>query len=58
VPTLVINGHYDEAQDVCVEPFVKKIKGARWEKFMESSHLCHIEERERYMQVVGDFLST
>lgn len=27
VSTLVINGHYDEAQDVCVEPFAKKNQG-------------------------------
>lgn len=57
VPTLIISGKYDEAQDVCVEPFARKIKGAEWVKFEESSHLCHVEERERYMQVVGDFLT-
>jgi L-proline amide hydrolase len=57
-PTLVINGRFDEATVACVQPFVDLIPGARWEVFEESSHLPHVEEEQRYLQVVGDFLDT
>jgi len=57
-PTLVINGRFDEATPACVQPFVDLIPGARWEVFEESSHLPHVEEEPRYLQVVGDFLDT
>jgi L-proline amide hydrolase len=32
------------------------IRGSEWVCFEESSHMPHVEERERYMQVVGEFL--
>ena len=32
-------------------------RGAEWVLFEESSHMPHLEERERYMQVVGDWLA-
>lgn len=55
-PTLILNGQYDEAQDVCVLPFFQRIPKAKWYTFPESSHMPHWEEREKYMQVVNDFL--
>ncbi|KAH9945095.1 proline-specific peptidase [Epithele typhae] len=58
VPTLVLNGHYDEAQDSVVQPFFQHIpSNVRWFTFANSSHVPHHEERELYMQRVGDFLS-
>ncbi|NAZ82653.1 proline iminopeptidase-family hydrolase [Kineococcus sp. R8] len=56
VATLVVNGRHDEATDACVAPFVERIPGARWVRFEESSHMPHVEERERYLDVVGRFL--
>ncbi|KAK7045124.1 proline iminopeptidase [Favolaschia claudopus] len=56
VPTLLLNGRYDEAQDSVVVPFFQEITNVKWVTFAESSHMIHFEERERYMQVVGDFL--
>jgi L-proline amide hydrolase len=56
VPTLVISGRHDEATEACVRPYAERIKGARWEIFENSSHLPHVEETERYLQVVGKFL--
>jgi L-proline amide hydrolase len=56
VPTLVVTGAYDEATPATVAPFVDGIPGARWEIFADSSHMPHVEEEERYLQVVGDFL--
>ncbi|KAJ7608498.1 proline-specific peptidase [Mycena polygramma] len=56
IPTLLVNGLYDQAQDSVVEPFVRAIPHAKRVKFMESSHMAHFEEREKYMRVVGSFL--
>jgi L-proline amide hydrolase len=39
-----------------VQPFVDGIPDVRWEVFADSSHMPHVEEEERYLQVVGDFL--
>ena len=36
--------------------FKDRIKQARWEIFEHSSHMPHVEETERCMKVVGDFL--
>ena len=47
----------DEATPAVVQPFADGIKGARWEIFEESSHLPHVEEQERCLQVIGDFLA-
>jgi pimeloyl-ACP methyl ester carboxylesterase len=55
-PTLLVNGKYDEAQDSVMEPFFKQIKDVKWERFEESSHLPQLEEPEKFLQVVGDFL--
>jgi len=57
VPTLLISGRHDEATPAVVKPFADGIKGARWEIFEHSSHVPHIEETERCMQVIGDFLA-
>jgi L-proline amide hydrolase len=56
VPTLVINGHYDEATDDCVRPYVERIPGARKVRFEHASHMPHVEERELYMNTVDAFL--
>jgi pimeloyl-ACP methyl ester carboxylesterase len=55
-PTLVINGHADIAQDFVCQPFFKNIKKVKWISFASSSHTPMWEERERYMNVVGEFL--
>ena len=55
-PTLLISGRHDEATPAVVQPFADGIKGARWEIFENSSHLPHVEEQERCLQVIGGFL--
>ncbi|KAF9218448.1 proline-specific peptidase [Gyrodon lividus] len=55
-PTLLVNGRYDEAQDSVVRPFFQHIPRVKWVKFSNSSHMPHFEEREWYMEVVGNFL--
>lgn len=56
VPTLVINGRYDIAQDWVIKPFAYNIPNSTWITFEASSHTPFWEERERFMQVVGEFL--
>ena len=56
VPVLLISGRHDEATPATVQPFADRIKDVRWEMFENSSHMPHVEETERCLQVVGDFL--
>ncbi len=56
-PTLVTSGRYDEATPVIAETVQKGIPGAQWVIFENSSHTSHVEEAERYMQVLSSFIS-
>ncbi|KAL1949577.1 hypothetical protein VTO73DRAFT_8458 [Trametes versicolor] len=56
VPTLLLNGRYDEAQDSVVVPYFRGIEKVKWFTFAESSHTPQYEEREKYVRLVGDFL--
>ncbi|CAN5193326.1 proline iminopeptidase-family hydrolase [soil metagenome] len=56
VPTLLISGRFDEATPAVVQPFADNIPGARWVIFEDSSHMPHVEEQEKCMNVVGSFL--
>ncbi|KAJ7592774.1 proline iminopeptidase [Mycena floridula] len=58
VPTLLLNGRYDEAQDIVVEPLFQAIPNVKWFTFPESSHMAHHEETARFMDIVGKFLTT
>jgi proline-specific peptidase len=57
VPTLVTSGRYDECTPRIAEIVHRGIRGSEWAIFENSSHTAFIEERERYMQVLGEFLS-
>jgi L-proline amide hydrolase len=57
VPTLMVSGRHDEASPALQQVLLEGIKGSTWEVFEDSAHLPHAEERERYMQVVGDWLA-
>lgn len=57
VPTLLINGRYDEAQDLCMRPFAQHIKRVRWITLEQSSHMSHFEQPERNMEAVESFLT-
>lgn len=57
VPTLVTSGAYDEATPLIAGTVRDGIPGARWELFEESSHMPHVEEVGRYMEVLDAFLS-
>jgi proline-specific peptidase len=56
VPTLVISGAYDEATPLIARTVHEAIPGSEWVLFDESSHMPHVEEPERFQQVVGDWM--
>ncbi|NKZ08313.1 proline iminopeptidase-family hydrolase [Actinomadura latina] len=56
VPTLVLSGRYDEATEAVVRPYGELVPGARRVVFEESSHLPHLEEPERFLRVLAEFL--
>lgn len=56
-PTLVLSGRYDEATPLIAETIQRGIPGAEWVLFEESSHMPHVEETERYLEVVDEFLT-
>jgi L-proline amide hydrolase len=58
VPTLIINGEYDEAADVAIRPFLDSIVGVKWVKFANCSHTSHLEAPGKFIQAVVDFLNS
>jgi L-proline amide hydrolase len=57
LPTLIVSGGHDEATPALQETLRDGIRNSDWVVFEDSSHMPHVEERERYMQVVGDWLA-
>jgi L-proline amide hydrolase len=55
-PTLVLGGRFDEATPTITEATHRAIAGSEWVIFEQSAHLPHLEEPERYLQVLQDFL--
>ena len=56
IPTLMTSGRHDECTPALVEPLHDGIAGSEWVIFEDSAHMPYLEEPERYLQVVGDFL--
>jgi len=57
VPTLITVGRYDEITPACSETLRERIRHSRMVVFEHSAHLAHLEEGERYAQVVESFLA-
>ncbi len=55
-PTLLLSGFYDEVTPACVGIVNKGISGSQWVLFENSSHMPHLEETERFLQVLDEFL--
>jgi L-proline amide hydrolase len=56
VPTLLLNGRFDEATAAVMQPFADRIPDVRWHVFESSSHVPHLEEPDTYLDVVRAFL--
>jgi L-proline amide hydrolase len=50
-------GEIDVPTPALQQVLLDGIAGSEWVCFEHSSHMPHVEERERYMQVVGDWLA-
>ena len=57
VPALVLCGRDDEATPLLAETIHHGIPGSEMAIFEHSAHFPHIEETERYLQVLDQFLS-
>jgi L-proline amide hydrolase len=55
-PVLVISGEHDEATPAVVRPLVDALPNARWELFAGASHSTHLEQPERFLELVAAFL--
>jgi len=58
VPTLLLNGAYDEATPGMVQEIHRRIPDVVWEMFPNSAHMPHVEEPERFSRVVNGFLDS
>ncbi len=56
VPTLITCGKYDEVTPNIAETIHNEIQNSKLEIFQNSSHLQFWEEREKYMNVLSDFI--
>ncbi len=57
LPVLVISGEHDEATPTVVRPLVEALPHARWELFEGASHSTHLEQRDRFLELVDSFLA-
>jgi proline-specific peptidase len=57
VPTLITVGRYDSITPACADTLHQGISNAQMVVFEKSAHLAHLEETEKYLQVVADFLA-
>jgi L-proline amide hydrolase len=58
VPVLVISGEHDEATPAVVRPLVEGLPDAKWELFDGGSHSTHLEQTDRFLEVVSAFLAS
>ncbi|GAC1337080.1 MAG: proline iminopeptidase-family hydrolase [Candidatus Dormibacteria bacterium] len=56
VATLIMSGRHDEATPAVAGALHAGIGGSEWVVFEQSSHTCHLEETDRCLEVVRDFL--
>ncbi|PQE20513.1 Peptidase S33 tricorn interacting factor 1 protein [Rutstroemia sp. NJR-2017a BBW] len=57
VPTLLMNGAEDEAQDVAMQPFFDHIEKVKWITIDDAAHFVHVDQREKFMRHLEAFLS-
>jgi L-proline amide hydrolase len=57
VPTLIINGQYDEAADSVQMPFFKEIPKVKWVTIANTAHVPWLEDPDRYFVLASFLLS-
>jgi pimeloyl-ACP methyl ester carboxylesterase len=58
VPTLLLNGSEDEAQDVAMQPFYDGIKKVKWVTLEGAANFSHVDQRDKYMRHLQSFLTS
>ena len=53
----MISGEHDEATPTVVRPLVDALPDARWELIKGASHSTHLEQPERFLELVETFLA-
>lgn len=56
-PVLIVSGRHDEVVPSVVGELHAHLPGSRWELFEDSSHMPHVEEPDRFRQLVSSFLT-
>ena len=56
VPTLLLNGTEDEAQDIAMQPFFDHIENVKWITLENAAHFSHVDQRQKYIEHVQHFL--
>jgi L-proline amide hydrolase len=56
VEVLLVSGGHDEVAPAAVRELHEGLPGSRWELFEEASHMPHVEEPERFLDLVNKFL--
>ncbi|KAM0513928.1 hypothetical protein ACHAPE_007283 [Trichoderma viride] len=57
VPTLLINGEYDEATDEVMRPFFTSIEKVKWVVMSDVAHIGYLEQPDKYVSIVAEFLA-
>jgi len=57
VPCLLINGEYDTCQDSVNKPWFAGIDKVKWITLEGRAHCAHLEDPNKYLQIVTEFLS-
>lgn len=57
VPVLITVGAFDEITPACARTMHERIDGAELAEFPGCAHLAHLEDSDRYLRMVADFLA-
>ncbi|KAI1105743.1 proline-specific peptidase [Jackrogersella minutella] len=58
VPTLLIDGSQDTVQEHSVTPLFEHIEKVRWVTLDNAAHLAHVDQRQKYMKYLRQFLTS
>lgn len=56
IPALIISGGSDLCTPYIAKTMYDAIPGARWELFRECRHMCFVEDNERYVSVLKEWI--
>jgi L-proline amide hydrolase len=56
VPVLLVSGEHDEVRPDVVQAIHERVRDCEWVLFEDASHTPHLEQPERFLRVVSEFL--